>query len=310
MSLIVAGALGAVAQTPPQDPSQEQSSPQDATPTIMTQAPSAAQRASLAPTDSDVYCAGFYTHRTVDASFTVLGGPDNGLKFEFSAGDTVYLNKGSKFINAPGGDYLLVRPIKDLSPVEAFPGQRKLVLQMGTLYSEIARIRVQVVHADSSVAEILRTCEPALAGDIAIPMAERPTPPYRESKLTDRYTPSTGKATGMIAAIKGFQEAAGGNSIVYLNLGKKQGMQPGSYLRIFRTYLSASQFMYREGARNYPTKMGDVLIGRRLAPEEIATLPRVVVGEVMVLSAEDETATGIVTYSWQDIYPGDDIELE
>jgi hypothetical protein len=194
--------------------------------------------------------------------------------------------------------------------VEAFPGQLKLVLQMGTLYSEIARIRVQVVHADSSVAEILRTCEPALAGDIAIPMAERPTPPYRESKLTDRYTPSTGKATGMIAAIKGFQEAAGGNSIVYLNLGKKQGMQPGSYLRIFRTYLSASQFMYREGARNYPTKMGDVLIGRRLAPEEIATLPRVVVGEVMVLSAEDETATGIVTYSWQDIYPGDDIELE
>jgi hypothetical protein len=310
MSLIVAGALGAVAQTPPQDPLQDQSALQAATPSMMAQAPSAAQSASLAPTDSDVYCAGFYTHRAIDASFAVLGGPDNGLKFEFSAGDNVYMNKGSKFIKAPGGDYLLVRPIKDLSPVEAFPGQLKLVFAMGTLYAEIARIRIQVVHADSSVAEILRTCEPALAGDIAIPMTERPTPPYRQSKITDRYTPTTGKATGTIAAVKGFQEAAGGNSIVYVNLGKKQGMQPGSYLRIFRTYLSASQFMYREGARNFLTEIGGVSIGRKLTPDEINTVPRVVVGEVMVLSAEDETATGIVTYSWQDIYPGDDVELE
>jgi hypothetical protein len=68
--------------------------------------------------------------------------------------------------------------------------------------------------------------------------------------------------------------------------------------------------MYREGARNYKTEMGGVPIGRKLTPDEITTLPRVVVGEVMVLSAEDETATGIITYSWQDIYPGDDIELE
>ena len=310
MGLIAAGALGAIAQTTPPDASQEPSAPPPPTRTIMSQAPSAAQRASLAPTDSDVYCAGFYTHRSIDSSFSVLGGPDNGLKFEYSAGDTIYMNKGRKFINAPGGEYILVRPIKDLSPVESFPGQLKLVNDMGTLYSEIARIRIQVVHADSSVAEIMRSCESALPGDIALPMTERPIPVYKESRITDRYAPSTGRATGLIAAIKEFEEAAGGNDIVYLNLGKKQGIQPGSYLRIFRTYQSSSQVMYREGASQYLTDMGGTPIGRKLKPEEIETLPRVVVGEVMVLSAEDGTATGIITYSWEDIYPGDDVELE
>ena len=64
-------------------------------------------RATLAPTDSDIYCGGFYTHRHIDPSFDVLGGPDNGLTFEYSAGDSVYLNKGSKFVNSPGGEFLL-----------------------------------------------------------------------------------------------------------------------------------------------------------------------------------------------------------
>jgi hypothetical protein len=275
-----------------------------------TSSPSVAVKAMLAPTDSDIYCAGYFTHQELPKTLSVLGGPDSGLVYEYGTGDTVYLNKGKKMISAPGAQYMLVRPTKDMNSIEAFPGQSLLVSQMGTHYAEIARIQIQVVNADSSIAEILHACEPVLAGDLAIPLTARTAPLYKTAPPVDRFAPSSGKSTGVIAAFKDFREAAGGGDILYLNIGKKQGTQPGNYVRIFRTYLTASQKIIQDGTKNYLTDIGGTPVGRKLSPEEIDTLPRTVVGEAMILSVGEENSTGIITYSWQDIYPGDQIEIE
>jgi len=273
-------------------------------------APTAAEKAMMAPTESDIYCAGFFTHRTISPEIIVLGGQDNGLKFEFGAGEVVHLNQGKNKISAPGGQYMLVRPTRDMNPTEAFPGQSVLVKQMGTHYAEIARIQVQVVNADSSIAEILNACEPVLSGDVAIPLPARSAPPYKTAPPMDRFAPSSGKSTGVIASIKEFREAAGEGDTVYLNTGSKQGAQPGAYLRVFRTYNTASQRIIQMGTKQYLNQVEGTQVGRKLTPEEINTLPRQVVGEVMILSVEEESAAGIVTYSWQDLYPGDQVEVE
>lgn len=273
-------------------------------------APTATQMAGLAPTDSDVYCAGFFTHRAIESDMIVLSSPDAGLSYEFADRNIIYLNKGSKYLKAPGGEYMLLRPIKDMDPTEWFPGQKALVSSMGTLYAEIARIQIQTVHPESSTAEILKACEPVLAGDIVVPLASRPTPPFKAVKFTDRFAPSSGKATGTIPAIKEFQAAAGAGNIVYLNMGQKQGVQVGNSLRVFHAYASPSQYLAQQGAHEYLTDIMGVPIGRKLSHDEIKSLPRTVVGEVMVLSVQEESSTAIVTYSWEDIYPGDQVELE
>lgn len=273
-------------------------------------ATTAAQRAGRAPTDADVYCAGFFTRRAISPELIVLGGEENGLKFEFGDRDIVYLNKGAEVVKSPGAKYMLLRPMQDVDSTEPFPGQRNLVKRLGTHYAEIARIQVNVVHGASSTAEISHSCEPVEAGDIAVPFSERPAPPYRVAKLSDRFAPASGKATGLIASVKDFQEIAGSANVVYLNLGAKQNVHPGDYLRIFRTYQSPSQYIVELGTREYPTEMMGVPIGRKLKPAEIGTLPRNIVGELMVLSVQEESSTGIVTYSWEDIYPGDQVEIE
>ena len=42
---------------------------------------SAAQKAVLAPTDADIYCAGFFTRRSIEPGLLVLGSEDGALKY-------------------------------------------------------------------------------------------------------------------------------------------------------------------------------------------------------------------------------------
>lgn len=268
-----------------------------------------AQTAGQAPTDADIYCAGFFTRRAIAPDLVILGGSDYGLRFEYGDRDMIHLNKGAETIKSPGGKYMVLRPLKDMNPTEPFPGQRELVARMGTLYAEIARIQINIIHKDSSTAEILSACEPVIAGDIAVPLSPRPAPPYKQARIADRFAPSSGKATGTIAAIKEFREGAGTGDVVYVNLGAQQ-VKPGEFLRITRTFQSPSQYIVQQGTRYYLTDINGVPVGRQLTSAEAQSLPRTVVGEMMILSAQENSSTGIISYSWQDIYPGDQVEVE
>ena len=95
--------------------------------------------------------------------------------------------------------------------------------------------------------------------------------------------------------------------IVYLNIGSAQGLQPGSYLRIRRPY-SSDVDAFNLDARNSLDNKG--LKQRTPLHSELAAYPSEVLGEVMVISAEEKTATAIVTYSRMESQVGDTVELE
>lgn len=271
-------------------------------------AASAAAQMGRAPTESDIYCAGFFAPRSLEADMTVLGSEDGGFKNEFADRDFVYLSKGKA--TAPGGQYMLVRPVKDINPKESFPGQRQFVQRLGTLYAEIARIQVRVVQEGSAAAEVMHACEPVVAGDLAIPLAARPAPPYHSPKVVERFAPSSGKSTGVVVLAKEFRQILGDGQIVYLNVGKKQGAEVGSYLRVFRSYLSMDRDVFQQMNREYLTEVMGQRLGRKLTRSERASLPRTVLGEVLLLSVGEDSSTGIITFSREEISPGDELELE
>lgn len=276
--------------------------------TVQSATPTALSQLGKAPTDADIYCAGFFTHRSPGADMTVLGSEDGGFKNEYGDRDFIYLSKGQGV--TPGGQYMLVRAALDTNPRESFPGQKLMVAQLGTLYMEIARIEVRIAHEGSLTAEILHACDPVLAGDIAIPLAARSAPAFHSPKVVDRFAPSSGKATGVVALGKEFRQDLGEGHVVYLNVGKSQGAQAGGYLRVFRSALEKERDPFEQATRNYLTDVAGQSMGRRLTRADRATLPRSVLGEVLLLAVEDDSSTGIITFSREEINPGDEVELE
>ena len=271
---------------------------------------SASLLAQMAPTESDIYCSGFFTQRAIESGLMIQGSEDAGFKNEFAAGDYVYLSKGRDAIASPGGQYMVLRAVTDVNRREAFKGQHKMLAGLGTLYAQVARIEVQVLHEKTSTAKVLSSCQPLLGGDIAIPWNVQAAPAYKAPRMTDRFAPSSGKAIGLIASAKEFDQWLGEGKIIYLNLGSSAGLQAGSYLRVVRPYLAGANATFGKATRNYLTELTGTSVGKRLTPEEVAAFPREVVGEVMVLSTEEGSATGIITYTRSEIAVGDGVEVE
>jgi hypothetical protein len=259
------------------------------------------------PMDSDLYCAGFFTTRAIETGLTVQSSEEAGFKNEFTERDFVYLNRGKNTIVNTGGQYMLLRPTVDSNRAESFPGQIMMVKGMGTHYNEVGRIEVKLVNGSHATAEVLRACEEIEPGDIAIPLNARTAPDFKPSKITARFAEPSGKATGVIATAKEFARVVGEGQIVYLNIGSAQGLQPGSYLRIRRPYSSDADY-FNVAARGYLDSKGNKQ--RPMLDSEIAAMPTEVLGEVMVLTAEQGTATAIVTYTRLEAMVGDTVELE
>lgn len=264
---------------------------------------------TLRPSDSDLYCAGYFTHRAMDTGMTILASEDGGSKNEFADHDIIYLTRGQGA--APGAEFMVVRPIRDTNPRDSYPGQKKMMLGLGTLYAEIARIQVRVANEGSLTAEITHACESALAGDLVVPLTPRSAPAYRYPKLVDRFAPSSGKPTGVVVAAKELAQSVGEGNVVYLNLGSAQGAQVGTYLRVFRTPTQMSYDPLESAMREYITAgMGGQKAGRKLTVADVASLPRNVLGEIMVISVEEGSSSGIITFSREEIAIGDQVEME
>jgi len=263
----------------------------------------------LGPTDSDLYCAGYFTQRPMDTGMMILASEDGGSKNEYADHDIIYLSRGQGA--APGTELMVVRPIRDLNPRESFPGQRKMMMGLGTLYAEIARIQIRVANEGSLTAEVTHACEPALAGDLVVPSTPRSAPAYRYPKLVDRFAPSSGKPVGRLVAAKELAQSLGEGNVVYVNLGSLQGAQVGTYLRVFRSPMQTIDDPLESAMREYMTTgMGDQRVGRKLTRADLASLPRNVLGEVMVISVEEGSSSGIITFSREEIAVGDMVEIE
>jgi hypothetical protein len=221
----------------------------------------------------------------------------------FAQGDYVSINEGSKKGVKPGDEFSVMRPrpMNNDSGIWWFAAQPHLLGAMGQMWEDEGRVKVVVAHPDVSIAQVTHSCGYMQRGDVLRPFVELPAPQLKSEANFDRFAPPSGKKKAMIVAGKAFEIQSGTNSIVYVNLGSKQGVNVGDYFRIFR-------YPSNDGDMVYQTPdMGTKLYGFGAAPDDFSwqKLPREILGEGVVLRTTPNSSTMLITYSLRQISEGD-----
>jgi hypothetical protein len=251
-------------------------------------------------------CSGEVTTASIPRDSYLISGEKSWTKIIFADNDLVYINRGAdKGVNV-GDQFRVVRPISDDMPVQWFRGQYQLARAMGQIWADLGTIKVLHVGPKTSTAEVHVNCDYMQRGDIIVPFQERPAPAFKaDGFLVDPFAPAAGK-TGTIVITKQLGEVAGNNDIVYVNIGSSQGVQVGSYLRIFRHQGNDGQFNYQTVGTEY--KMYG--FGSTPVAYTWEGLPREILGEGVVIRVSGNTATVMVTATRREIYLGDYVEVE
>ena len=271
--------------------------------------PSADELARVAGYNS-LYCAGFITDRVLQEGLYVMSNDEEQVQNEFATGDIVYLSKGAGWIVNPGGEYIVYRPVKDLVKFEAFPGQKLMLKQLGIMYEQVGRIKVNIVHAQSATAHILHACDAISAGDFLIPFNVKAAVPKKPAAGFDRFAPASGKTVGNIVTGKKFTRVFGTGDIAYLDIGGNHGVQIGQNYRVFRPFESSGRHPNRRYMNNVPDTIMGQHVGLHLSRAEQLRLPRSVLGEMVIVHVEPRSATALISFSQKEIFAGDQVELE
>lgn len=266
-----------------------------------------AQRSASTPSESDMYCSGVVTTDKVPTGTYVISGEESDQRIIYSYGNDVFINRGAKQGVKVGDQFLVTRAESDQQMAAPWiQWQASINKAMGTTWVDLGRLRVASVQENTSTAEIVSSCDYIQRGDILLPFTPRQAPPYKPEAKFDIFAAPSGKAKAMVAATKNFGVQAGSGTVVYVNLGAKQGVQVGNYFRVFRYQDNHHSNVYEVAKGDYMT-FG---FGSAQKPYGWSDLPRDILGEGIVLRVGPNAATVLLTHSVRDIYVGDYVELE
>jgi hypothetical protein len=221
---------------------------------------------------SDVYCfSRLYSNETV-FPFSVKSSERIGMQDHFSEGDVLYIDGGTNQGVNPGDRFFILHPRRSLRhPVSGG--------NMGAIYDQMGQLRILCSQEDTAIAEITLACDPVSLGDVLLPFAPIPVPLVVNPDPTDRCDEPNGKPTGYIVFSKDDVIENGEEHLVFIDLGMAEGLYPGMFATVFRE-------------------------------NPVAGMPRLVMGEVGVLTVEEGYSTAKITRGWRPLWIGDRIELK
>lgn len=241
--------------------------------------------------ESDIYCSGYIGGLDQKFDFTIIGseyeslgpnldlGPSSGftgkygrvgtVKQVLSTGDIIYLDGGRARGMAPGAQYTVVDPQRQvLHPVT------KQVY--GRFYHYSGRVRVLSVQEDTAIAEIVHSCDPIMVGSLLEPFEPEPVPLGRVSALRPLNFPESEEQLRDAPIILFSQDnlvSLGEDHVVYIDRGANQDVTPGDVYTIYR--------------------------------QNRAGLPPIVMGELAVLTVHDNSSVAKIIESRYAIFVGD-----
>jgi len=223
----------------------------------------------LVAAPSDVYCSG-YIDPEHEYSEMWVGGSEEPIQLHLGPGNVLYLNQGKNQGVQAGDEYAVVRKTRQVK----HPTTGQL---MGSFVKRLGKVRVMLTQEDTSTAVVEMSCSDIMMSDELVPWAAIPIPRRSSMPPFDRYdvTPSDGP-NGLIVALPEVLENVGKGHIVYTDLGLASGVKPGDVLTVYR---------------------------RR------KDLPRMQLGQVVVLTVEPTTSTGMVHLSVREMVIGDAVEV-
>jgi hypothetical protein len=269
------------------------------------------------PTYADMYCAGFISKQMLPDANYVMGGLQTPSTTKFTRGDMIYMH-GTGY--SAGAEYEILRALRDVNEYEMYPGERKLLKETGQPYEEVARIRVIDTRSKVAIAQIEYACDGVNPGDTAVPFAEKQIVAFHTPMRFDRFLPASNKVSGRIVMGKDFDSQLGTGQKVYLNVGAAQGVKVGDFFRAWRGYEAdlndPVDSLSFKAAIAEDTQMKTPSVDPKLWTKSngpvihVRDLPRRSVGEIVIISVTNTTATGMVVFATEDVHAGDDVELD
>ena len=218
---------------------------------------------------TELYCTGYVEPEHQSADVWVAGREME--KMHPGEGDVIFINHGKDWGIKAGDEFRIQRPAHAVR----HPATEQ---DLGTYISRIGRIRVLVAQQSTATAVIDLSCEEIREGDELVPWEEIPVPLLRTMPEFDRYdVEPTGGATGhIVSTTRAGRTIMASGDIMHTDLGVASGVKPGQVLT-----------MYRDN--------GD--------------LPRLNIGQAVILTVEPETSTAKITLSVRESGVGDRVEV-
>jgi len=259
----------------------------------------------LGPTAVDMNCSGFISPTRLSEKMFVAGTWDSPYATQMA--DREYVHLAGEGIQMDG-TYAVMRKVLDLNKFKSYKMTKMELEKAGTPYAEVARVHVIKIDRGVGIATITFSCDATQVGDILVPYVERPVPQYHRPVPFDVYASPDGMLTGRIILAKDMDYLLGTNKKVYLNKGSNDGVKPGDYFRVTRSYDQAFDDKVDKIAYQNNKEDLTVLTPIKLPNANLKEMPRRSLAELMVLYTTPTSATAMVTYTQDAIYVGDNVE--
>jgi len=221
---------------------------------------------------SDVYCFARLFEDEGIFPFTIMSAERVNFQDSFTSGDILYLDGGVEEGVRAGDRFFVFERLRPLShPVSQD--------HMGVVYNQIGQLKVLCAQDHTSIAEITLACDAIVIGDYLLPFEPVPVPLVVKPDPSDRCDSPNGKPTGYVVFnIDDVYDVATEN-LVMVDLGSSEGLYPGQFATVFRM-------------------------------NPVEGMPRLVIGELGILTVHDNYSTAKVTGGWSPIIVADRIELK
>lgn len=232
-------------------------------------------------TESDLYCYGYIGHpdepmpsyiasyEEIDTKYVPRQTPE--VAGSAAPGDLVYVAGGTSSGLVAGETYLVVTPAELIRHPET--GN-----VIGRHYSYDGQIRILCVEDGRSRAIILQACREIPIGARLKPLPQLPIPIARIPDMPAWCDAPSGRTVGTIVDSRDWDLGLVEGTLVQIDLGRDDQLQPGDFLTVFRASPRTDQ-------------------------------PRQVLGQIGVLTTEGKTSTAVVIDARREMFIGDSVEI-
>ena len=205
-------------------------------------------------------------------SFTIASAELILSQNSYSEGDVVYLDGGAAQGVQAGDRFFISHRIRKLHhPVSNS--------HLGIVYQQVGQLKVLCAQENSSIAEITHACDPITVGDVLYPFSPVPVPLVISPDRTDRCDLPNGKPTGYVTYTRDDQIDIGTHWLVFIDLGAAEGLYPGTFATVF-------------------------------TDNPVKGMPRLVLGEIGILTVDEHYSTALVTHARQRLAVGNRVEIK
>jgi hypothetical protein len=221
---------------------------------------------------ADVYCFARLFEDEGIFPFKIVSAERIEYQMSFTEGEMLYINGGVEEGVSAGDRFNVFHYSRQLEhPVSD--------ADMGMIYTQSGQVKVLCAQEHTSIVEITLACDPIMVGDHLLPFEPVPVPLVLDPPKSDRCDLPSGKPTGYIVYNKDDVVDVGTEAVVFIDLANAEGLYPGQFATIYR-------------------------------PNPVDGMPRLVLGELGILTVHDGYSTAKITGGWAPLHVGDRVEIK